>query len=64
MAHRVGEIGRDELVVVVPTIKMVKGNSGEPIVKEGSAQYIPGLRLLGDPLRLFYGEVEEPLLDQ
>ncbi len=62
--HRMAEIGSDEFVVVVPTTEVVRGNGIEPILKETSAQCIPGLRLLGDPLRLFYGEIQKPLAKQ
>ena len=60
---RVAEVGREELVIVVPTIKAIHGNSVNPAVKKAARQLIPGLRFLDDPFSVFHDELEPPLAE-
>src|SRR5579871_3341679 len=62
--HRMAHIGSDELVAVVPTIEVIRGNRAEPVVKEGPAQCIASLRFLHDPYGLFHDEIEPPVSEQ
>ena len=61
--RRVAEVGRDELVIVVPAIKTIHGNSVNPAVKKATRQLISGLRFLDDPFSVFHDEIEPPLAE-